>query len=129
MLSNLDAVSFSDVMAYISKEKLSPKPAKLAPPVQPASAAQSRPSAATTTGAFHDIPLSNMRSTIAKRLSASKNSIPHSYLSAAISADNVLKLRKTLAKDGVKVSVNDFIIKAVGMALRVSTTLTELISN
>ena len=58
-----------------------------------------------------------MRRTIAKRLSESKNTIPHYYLTRAINMDNVLALRKELnAISDSKISVNDFIIKAASLA-------------
>jgi pyruvate/2-oxoglutarate dehydrogenase complex dihydrolipoamide acyltransferase (E2) component len=44
--------------------------------------------------------------------------VPHAYVSSAIPADNVMQMRRTLAKDGIKVSMNDFVIKAVALALR-----------
>lgn len=69
---------------------------------------------------FTDIPLSNMRKTIAKRLVESKMTIPHYYLSSEINVDNIIKLRKelnaTLEKENVKLSVNDFVIKAAALA-------------
>jgi len=73
-------------------------------------------------GDYTDITLSNMRKTIAKRLSESKQTIPHYYLSVDISVDHVMKLRKQLNellnKDGVKLSVNDFVIKASALACK-----------
>ena len=66
-----------------------------------------------------DIPLTNIRKTIAKRLTESKHTIPHSYVSVSLRADKLSKIRKELAKDGRKVSVNDFLVKAVALALRV----------
>ncbi|VDK28359.1 unnamed protein product [Gongylonema pulchrum] len=69
---------------------------------------------------YKDIPLSNMRETIAKRLSKSKNEIPHYYLTSEVYVDELLKLRKKLNEDlkgqGIKVSVNDFIVKACALA-------------
>jgi len=56
-----------------------------------------------------------MRRTIAKRLAESKASIPHTYASTNCVMDNVLEMRKGL---DVKVSVNDFIIKAAAISLR-----------
>lgn len=71
-------------------------------------------------GPYTDIPISGIRSTIAKRLLQSKQTIPHYYLSVEINIDNLLKIRtkynKKLEKDGVKLSVNDFIIKATAQA-------------
>ena len=58
-----------------------------------------------------------MRRTIAKRLTESKNTIPHYYLTRAINMDNVLALRKELNSiSDSKISVNDFIIKAASLA-------------
>lgn len=73
-------------------------------------------------GAYEDIPMSSIRSVIAKRLLQSKQSIPHYYLSVDINVDEVLALRKrlnvTLEKEGIKLSVNDFVIKAVALACK-----------
>lgn len=62
-----------------------------------------------------DMPHTNMRRTIAKRLAESKATVPHTYASTNCVMDNLLKLRKGLE---VKVSVNDFIIKAAALTLR-----------
>ncbi|VDP91067.1 unnamed protein product [Echinostoma caproni] len=60
-----------------------------------------------------DIPLTNMRQTIAKRLTFSKSSIPHTYVRGVASLDRVMALRKDLkSRTGLKVSVNDMIVKA-----------------
>jgi pyruvate dehydrogenase E2 component (dihydrolipoamide acetyltransferase) len=82
------------------------------------------PSATTTTSPsadYVDIPLSNMRRTIAARLAESKVQSPHYYLTIDIEMDKVLKLRevfnKSLAEKGAKLSINDFIVKAVAKAL------------
>ncbi len=68
-------------------------------------------------------PLSNMRATIARRLVESKSQIPHFYLEVEIDAEPLLALRaqlnRGLEKDGVKLSVSDFILKASAGALRV----------
>ncbi|KAK0408067.1 hypothetical protein QR680_003757 [Steinernema hermaphroditum] len=77
-------------------------------------------------GEYVDIPLSNMRKTIAKRLTDSKQNVPHYYLSSEINMDEILKVRTKLNKmlekqagatdKPVKLSVNDFVIKAVALA-------------
>lgn len=71
---------------------------------------------------FTDIPLTNMRLTIAKRLTQSKQDIPHYYLTVNLNADELLKFRQTsndlLAKEGAKLSVNDFIVKAAALACK-----------
>jgi len=72
---------------------------------------------------YTDTPVSNMRRTIGNRLTQSKQELPHYYLTLNINMDKVMKLRsvfnKSLAeKDGgAKLSVNDFIVKAVSLAL------------
>jgi pyruvate dehydrogenase E2 component (dihydrolipoamide acetyltransferase) len=76
---------------------------------------------------FKDIPLSNMRKTIAKRLAESKSTIPHYYLTSEIVLDDLLtvrtKLNGLLEKEATKsngkpqkLSINDFIIKASALA-------------
>jgi len=79
-------------------------------------------STAAPTGGYVDIPLSNMRKVIAERLLFSKQNIPHYYITAHISADRLMELRqelnKTLEAQGVKLSFNDFVIKASAAALR-----------
>ncbi len=65
--------------------------------------------------------LSNVRKVIARRLTESKQTVPHYYLTIDIRLDPLLKLRSelnaALAPDGVKLSVNDFLIKALARAL------------
>lgn len=64
-------------------------------------------------------PLSGMRKTIAKRLTESKQQVPHFYLTVECVLDKLLALRKELnAKDGIKLSVNDLVIKASAVALK-----------
>ncbi|MCW1403252.1 2-oxo acid dehydrogenase subunit E2 [Novosphingobium sp. MW5] len=65
--------------------------------------------------------LSGMRKTIARRLAQSMNEAPHIYLTVDVQLDKLLKLRgelnAVLEKDGVKLSVNDMLVKALGKAL------------
>uniref|UniRef100_A0A0P4VSN4 Acetyltransferase component of pyruvate dehydrogenase complex n=5 Tax=Rhodnius TaxID=13248 RepID=A0A0P4VSN4_9HEMI len=72
--------------------------------------------------AYTDIPLSNIRTVIAKRLLQSKLTIPHYYLTVECCMDNIVSLRKNLnialEKEKVKLSINDFIIKATALACR-----------
>jgi pyruvate dehydrogenase E2 component (dihydrolipoamide acetyltransferase) len=73
-----------------------------------------------------DSPVSGMRATIARRLIESKNTVPHFYLEVEVDAAPLLALRETLNKRlaeaggeaGLKLSVNDFILKASAEALR-----------
>ncbi|XP_038884738.1 dihydrolipoyllysine-residue acetyltransferase component 1 of pyruvate dehydrogenase complex, mitochondrial isoform X2 [Benincasa hispida] len=68
---------------------------------------------------FEDLPNSQIRKVIAKRLLESKQNTPHLYLSTDVILDPLLSLRKDLKeKHDVKVSVNDIVIKAVAVALR-----------
>ncbi|MFM5915471.1 MAG: pyruvate dehydrogenase complex dihydrolipoamide acetyltransferase [Chakrabartia godavariana] len=67
------------------------------------------------------VKLSNMRKTIARRLTEAKQTIPHIYLTVDVRLDALLKLRTELNASlegrGVKLSVNDMLIKALGLAL------------
>lgn len=71
------------------------------------------------TESWTDETVSQMRKTIARRLSESKFSAPHFYLTLDIDMDNAIALRKQLnGLDDIKISFNDMVIKAVGLALR-----------
>jgi pyruvate dehydrogenase E2 component (dihydrolipoamide acetyltransferase) len=67
------------------------------------------------------VKLSNMRKTIARRLTESKQTVPHIYLTVDVRLDALLKLRgelnASLEARGIKLSVNDMLIKALGLAL------------
>jgi pyruvate dehydrogenase E2 component (dihydrolipoamide acetyltransferase) len=74
--------------------------------------------AAAARGAYTDLPHTSMRRTIARRLSESKATIPHFYLRADCRMDALLALRAQVNEDATrKISVNDFIVKAVAAAL------------
>ena len=69
--------------------------------------------------AFEEVPVSQMRKTIAKRLSESKFTSPHFYLTMEINMDTIVEARKGLNEySPVKISFNDIIIKATAAALR-----------
>ncbi len=83
--------------------------------------APSKPSTVSHGKQFVDIPLTNMRKIIAERLSDSKQTIPHYYLTSEINMTRTLGIRKHInedAKGKLKVSVNDIIIKAAAMSMR-----------
>lgn len=83
--------------------------------------AASGSSAVSTFGteSYDEIPVSQMRKTIAARLADSKFTAPHFYLTMEIEMDQVLSARKRINTSGeVKISVNDMIVKASAMALR-----------
>lgn len=97
----------------------------------PVSAPASGPSASEITALYRDVPftevpLDGMRRTIAARLTQAKQTIPHFYLTADVSIDALLKVRAEANSaaprpDGAaayRISVNDFIIKALALALR-----------
>jgi len=97
-----------------------------AAPTATAAAAPSAPTPAPVATIDTDIPhevvkLSNMRKTIARRLTESKQQVPHIYLTVDVRLDALLKLRgelnASLEARGVKLSVNDMLIKALGLAL------------
>ncbi len=85
----------------------------------PVAAPAVAPAAAPVAGNYTEVPHSAMRRTIARRLTESKSSVPHFYLRADCRMDALLALRAQVnAAASRKVSVNDFIIKAVAAALR-----------
>jgi pyruvate dehydrogenase E2 component (dihydrolipoamide acetyltransferase) len=105
------------------KAAAAPAQAQAQPP-QAAAAPAAAP--APTAHPIPDIPhevakLSNIRKTIARRLTESKQQVPHIYLTVDIRLDALLKLRTelnaSLEARGVKLSVNDFMIKALAAAL------------
>ena len=76
-------------------------------------------SAPAGTESFEDETVSQMRKTIARRLAESKFTAPHFYLTLDIDMDNAIAARKSLnSSEGVKVSFNDMVVKAVAMSLR-----------
>ncbi|KAG9472518.1 hypothetical protein GDO78_019071, partial [Eleutherodactylus coqui] len=107
----------------IQPEKVAPvTPQRPAPPAvglqRPSDPPISIPGKPLAPGTFTEIPTSNIRKVIAKRLTESKSTIPHAYATTDCDLGAVLKLRKELAKDNIKVSVNDFIIKATAVTLK-----------
>lgn len=68
--------------------------------------------------AYKDIPLSQVRKTIARRLGESKFSAPHFYLTIEVDMDNAIAARESLNKNGdVKISYNDLVVKASALSL------------
>lgn len=101
-----------------------------APAPQPAAPTQAAPAPAPTPAApapatpsvggdYEDVPVSQMRKTIARRLSESLFTAPHFYLTMEINMDKAMDLRGTVnGLSPVKVSFNDFVIKAAALALK-----------
>ncbi|NXP08757.1 ODPX protein, partial [Thinocorus orbignyianus] len=115
------------------EEKRKGKPSELKPVVSPAAPQPaavpsayprpaippvSTPGQPAALGTFTEIPASNIRRVIAKRLTESKATIPHAYAAADCDIGAVLRLREELARDDIKISVNDFIIKATAVTLK-----------
>jgi len=101
-----------DVLDHISKSvgQRIESPAPLKPtPVPP-----------STKGLFEDFPNNNMRKVIAQRLTESKTTIPHLYSSRDYQIDTLLQMRASIngQNKDLKLSVNDFLIKATSLALR-----------
>ncbi len=98
-----------------------PAPVATAAPAA-APSAPVAPAAIPDFGIPHEaVKLSNMRKTIARRLTESKQQVPHIYLTVDVRLDALLKLRgelnASLESRGVKLSVNDMLIKALALAL------------
>ncbi len=118
----------ADVENASAAPKAAAAPAAAAPAAAaPAAAAPAGPSADMVARmyegrSFEEVKLDGMRKTIAARLTEAKQTIPHFYLRRDIQLDALLKFRGELNKQlegrGVKLSVNDFIIKAVALALQ-----------
>jgi pyruvate dehydrogenase E2 component (dihydrolipoamide acetyltransferase) len=71
---------------------------------------------------FEKIPVDGLRKIIASRLTEAKSTVPHFYLRQSINVDNLLRVRSIINLDqeshGIKLSINDFIIKASALALK-----------
>ena len=68
---------------------------------------------------YTDEPVSQMRATIARRLAESKFTAPHFYLNLEINMDNAISFRvQANSKEGVKISFNDMVVKAVALSLK-----------
>ena len=122
------------VKADVEASAAAPKPAaQAAVPAAAASAAPSKAAMPTSASAeavarmyegraYEVITLDGMRKTIAARLTEAKQTIPHFYLRRDVRLDALLTFREQLNKQlegrGVKLSVNDFLIKACALALQ-----------
>jgi pyruvate dehydrogenase E2 component (dihydrolipoamide acetyltransferase) len=76
------------------------------------------PAAPQNPSGYVEVPHTGMRKAIARRLSESKSTVPHFYLSADCRVDRLVQVRSEVnAAKGVKYSLNDWVVKAVAMAL------------
>jgi pyruvate dehydrogenase E2 component (dihydrolipoamide acetyltransferase) len=127
---DLAAVSGSGPNGRVVKADIDSAKPGAKPAAQPAAAAEApaaaAPAPAAKPAAIPDIPhetakLSNMRKTIARRLTESKQTVPHIYLTVDVRLDALLKLRgelnASLEGRGVKLSVNDLLVKALAVSL------------
>ena len=65
-----------------------------------------------------DTPVTGIRNVIAKRLTESKQTVPHQYTSVKVDLAQATDMRKQLSGNGVKISMNDLILKATSVALQ-----------
>lgn len=101
-----------DVEAYVPATSVAHETSKAALAVETAPETSGGPSA------YIDTPHTSMRKAIARRLTESKSTVPHFYLVAEVRVDKLLALRQEVNSGlGVKISVNDWVIKAVATAL------------
>jgi pyruvate dehydrogenase E2 component (dihydrolipoamide acetyltransferase) len=117
----------ADIEAALSAERAAPMitPARPAPQPQPALLAapalsKERVLALAGNPPYTERPLTAMRRVIARRLTESKQTVPHFYLTVDCEIDELLKFRTELngKSDAYRISVNDFVIRAAALALR-----------
>ena len=117
------------VKADIEAALAAPRPGPAAAPARPAATPQAPPSpilseerVAALAGnlPYTAVPLSAMRRVVARRLTESKQTIPHFYLTVDCEIDELMKIRAELntKSDAYRISVNDFVIRAAALALR-----------
>jgi pyruvate dehydrogenase E2 component (dihydrolipoamide acetyltransferase) len=100
-------------------ESIPPTAAVLAEPVRPLPAPHS-PVSAPSGAAYEDVPLTQIRKTIAKRLATSLGPVPHFFLTNEVDMERAAEAREALNRqlgDKGKISFNDIILKAVALAL------------
>jgi pyruvate dehydrogenase E2 component (dihydrolipoamide acetyltransferase) len=125
----------ADVEGAVAAPRPAMAPAPAPAPVAAPAAAPAAPATGPSTEAvlktyadraFTEIPLDGMRRTIAARLTEAKQTIPHFYLRREVRLDALMAFREQLNKQlesrGVKLSINDFIIKACALALQAVPT-------
>src|SRR5271165_7327859 len=116
----------SDVEAALSPVRAAPAAASartgVVPQPAPAGPALSKERVAALAGnpAYTERPLNAMRRVIARRLTESKQTVPHFYLTIDCEIDALLKIRTELnaKSEAYRISVNDFVIRAAALALR-----------
>ncbi|MCH9633381.1 MAG: Dihydrolipoyllysine-residue acetyltransferase component of pyruvate dehydrogenase complex [Chlamydiae bacterium] len=69
-------------------------------------------------GSYEEVAMSPVQQVVASRLQASKTFIPHFYLDQKIEVSNMVQTRRELSSQNIKVSYNDFVVRATALALR-----------
>lgn len=111
----------SALESRVGKKAAAEAPGKAAEAPMPAPAGPSAKKLADMLGmAYEQQTLSNMRKTIAKRLTEAKQTVPHFYLTVDCEIDELLRMRKEINGrfEDVKISVNDFVVRAAALALQ-----------
>lgn len=107
-----------DIDGFVPSAASAPAPAAAPAKAAPA-AATSGAAAPAPAGGYEDIPVSQMRKTIARRLSESLFTAPHFYVTMEINMDKAMALRPQLNEASTaKISFNDMVIKAAALALK-----------
>lgn len=101
-----------DILAYMESQKAAPVAATPSPQV-------AAPKVPEAKGGYKDVPLSQMRKTIARRLGESKFNAPHFYLTMEICMDKLMETRQYIKGiSETSISYNDFVVKATAKALQ-----------
>jgi pyruvate dehydrogenase E2 component (dihydrolipoamide acetyltransferase) len=110
-----------DIEDFLEQRGAPPAPAAPAPAPMPAAPPPAAPAPAAAPPETELVKLSRVQMLIARRLTESKQTIPHFYVSSEVDMTDVLAMRQTInanvGEDGVKVTVNDLIVKACALAL------------
>ncbi len=107
-----------DLEAYLANRPTASTVQQTQLPASPVSATMAAGKMTNEPASFTAVAHTGMRRAIARRLTESKSTVPHFYLSADCNVDELLELRKRInAASPVKISVNDLVVRAVALAL------------
>lgn len=112
-----------NVEAFVAQRQAGGRPAPIPPPAAPAAAptppvtAPPAPAPASPASLPGAEPLGRMRKAIARAMSDAKPGVPHIYVTIEVLMDAAMALRAQLAASGVRISVNDLVVKAAAKAL------------
>jgi pyruvate dehydrogenase E2 component (dihydrolipoamide acetyltransferase) len=120
--SALAKLGRTPVSAVASSSAVRDATAKDAAPALARGPGADRVKALYAPGSYEEVPLDGMRRTIASRLMEAKQTIPHFYLTGDVTLERVMTVRAemnaTAGEDAPKLSINDFVIKALALALQ-----------